>query len=127
MNKFSQKNKSLLKNKKSKKNIKKIYRQTKINKIIGGSNTIVSVNSNFNEQNVKKIIEFIKKNMLYKNKNNSNTNNSLFDTYTNDKYIQKNYGFNSRHFQISMDKNLIFQRLTDQELVLLSALDHLSK
>lgn len=95
MNKFSQKNKSLLKNKKSKKNIKKIYRQTKINKIIGGSNTIVSVNSNFNDQNVKKIIEFIKKNMLYKNKNNSNTNNSLFDTYTNDKYIQKNYGFNS--------------------------------
>ena len=41
--------------------------------------------------------------------------------------ICKNYGFNSRHFQISMDKNLIFQRLTDQELVLLSALDHLSK
>ena len=41
--------------------------------------------------------------------------------------ICKNYGFNSRHFQISMDKNLIFQRLNDQELVLLSALDHLSK
>ena len=41
--------------------------------------------------------------------------------------ICKNYGFNSRHFQISMDKNLIFQKLTDQELVLLSALDHLSK
>jgi hypothetical protein len=41
--------------------------------------------------------------------------------------ICKNYGFNSRHFQISMDKNLIFQRLTDQEQVLLSALDHLSK
>ena len=41
--------------------------------------------------------------------------------------ICKNYGFKSRHFQISMDKNLIFQRLTDQELVLLSALDHLSK
>jgi hypothetical protein len=41
--------------------------------------------------------------------------------------ICKNFGFNSRHFQISMDKNLIFQRLTDQELVLLSALDHLSK
>ena len=28
--------------------------------------------------------------------------------------ICKNYGFNSRHFQISMDKNLIFQKLTDQ-------------
>ena len=41
--------------------------------------------------------------------------------------ICKNYGFNSRHFQFSMDKNLIFKRLTDQELVLLSALDHLSK
>ena len=41
--------------------------------------------------------------------------------------VCKNYGFKSRHFNISMDKNLIFQRLTDQELVLLSALDHLSK
>lgn len=41
--------------------------------------------------------------------------------------ICKNYGFKARHFNISMDKNLIFQRLTDQELVLLSALDHLSK
>ena len=42
-------------------------------------------------------------------------------------FICKNYGYNRRHFQISMDKNLIFQKLTDQELVLLSALDHLSK
>ena len=41
--------------------------------------------------------------------------------------ICKNFGFNQRHFQISMDKNLIFQKLTDQELILLSALDHLSK
>jgi hypothetical protein len=40
--------------------------------------------------------------------------------------VCKNYGFNPRHFQISMDKNLIFQKLTDQELVLLSALDHLA-
>ena len=40
--------------------------------------------------------------------------------------ICKNFGFPSRHFRISMDKNLIFQKLTDQELVLLSALDHLS-
>lgn len=39
----------------------------------------------------------------------------------------KNFGFPPRHFQISMDKNLIFQKLTSQELVLLSALDHLSK
>ena len=41
--------------------------------------------------------------------------------------VCKNFGFPVRHFQISMDKNLIFQKLTDQELVLLSALDHLSK
>ena len=41
--------------------------------------------------------------------------------------VCNNYGFKSRHFQISIDKNLIFQKLTDQELVLLSALDHLSK
>ena len=41
--------------------------------------------------------------------------------------VCKNYGFKSRHFQISIDKNLIFQKLTEQELVLLYALDHLSK
>jgi len=41
--------------------------------------------------------------------------------------VCKNYGYTQRHFRLSMDKNLIFQRLTDQELVLLSALDHLSK
>lgn len=41
--------------------------------------------------------------------------------------ICKNYGFSSKHFKISMDKNLIFQKLTSQELVLLSVLDHLSK
>jgi hypothetical protein len=41
--------------------------------------------------------------------------------------VCKNYGYNCRHFQILMDKNLIFQKLTEQELVLLSALDHLSK
>jgi hypothetical protein len=40
--------------------------------------------------------------------------------------ICKNYGSNVRHFQIAMDKNLIFQKLTSQELVLLSALDHLT-
>ena len=40
--------------------------------------------------------------------------------------ICKNYGYKSRHFQISMDKNLIFQKLTNQEQVLLSALDHLT-
>jgi hypothetical protein len=41
--------------------------------------------------------------------------------------ICKNYGYSNRHFQIKLDENLVFQRLTEQELVLLSALDHLSK
>ena len=41
--------------------------------------------------------------------------------------VCKNIGFPIRYFRISMDKNLIFQKLTPQELVLLSALDHLSK
>jgi len=40
--------------------------------------------------------------------------------------ICKNMGYSSKHFLISMDKNLIFQKLTEQEMVLLSALDHLS-
>lgn len=34
--------------------------------------------------------------------------------------------FMHRHFQFKMDECLIFQRLSQQELVLLSALDHLS-
>lgn len=42
-------------------------------------------------------------------------------------FVCKNYGFPVRYFKISMDKNLIFQKLTDQEQVLLSALDHLAK
>lgn len=41
--------------------------------------------------------------------------------------ICKNYGCSNRYFQIEMDKNLIFQKLTEQELVLLSAMDHLAK
>jgi hypothetical protein len=41
--------------------------------------------------------------------------------------VCKNYGFQSKYFQISIDKNLIFQKLTSQEQVLLSALDHLAK
>lgn len=40
--------------------------------------------------------------------------------------VCKNYGFSKRHFLLSMDKNLIFQRLTEQERVLLQALDHLA-
>jgi hypothetical protein len=42
-------------------------------------------------------------------------------------FVCKNFGYNSKHFIISMDKNLIFQKLTTSELVLLSALDHLSR
>jgi hypothetical protein len=41
--------------------------------------------------------------------------------------ICKNYGYGGKHFRLNMDKNLLFQKLTGQELVLLSALDHLSK
>lgn len=41
--------------------------------------------------------------------------------------ICKTFGFPTKHFQICMDKILLFQKLTEQELVLLSALDHLSK
>ena len=41
--------------------------------------------------------------------------------------VFKNYGYNRKYFQIKLDENLIFQKLTEQELVLLSALDHLSK
>jgi hypothetical protein len=40
--------------------------------------------------------------------------------------VCKNMGFSSRHFQIKMDECLLFQKLTTQELILLSALDHLS-
>ena len=36
-------------------------------------------------------------------------------------------GYHHRHFHIDFDECLIFQRLTDQERVLLSALDYLSK
>lgn len=43
------------------------------------------------------------------------------------KLICKTHGFPSKYFQIKLDENLIFQKLTEQELVLLNALDHLSK
>ena len=35
--------------------------------------------------------------------------------------------FSRRHYQIQMEESLIFQKLTGQEQILLSALDHLSK
>jgi len=41
--------------------------------------------------------------------------------------VCKNFGYSTKHFQIKMDECLVFQKLTPQELVLLSALDHLSK
>ena len=41
--------------------------------------------------------------------------------------ICKNFGYGSKYFRIKMDECLIFQKLSDQELVLISALDHLSK
>lgn len=41
--------------------------------------------------------------------------------------VCKNFGYSTKHFQIKMDECLVFQKLTQQELVLLSALDHLSK
>ena len=40
--------------------------------------------------------------------------------------VLKNYGFSNKHFTIKMDNNIVFQKLTSQELVILSALDHLS-
>jgi hypothetical protein len=40
--------------------------------------------------------------------------------------VCKNFGYKANHFQIKLDENLIFQKLTEQELVLLAALDHLS-
>jgi hypothetical protein len=41
--------------------------------------------------------------------------------------VCKGFGYNVKHFKIKMDECLLFQKLTDQEKVLLSALDHLSK
>ena len=41
--------------------------------------------------------------------------------------VCKNFGYSTKHFQIKMDECLIFQKLSSQEKVLLSALDHLSK
>lgn len=40
--------------------------------------------------------------------------------------VCKNFGYNNKTFCIKMEECLIFQKLSKQELVLLSALDHLS-
>jgi hypothetical protein len=37
--------------------------------------------------------------------------------------VCKNFGYSNKHFQISMDKNLIFQRLTNQELIFFQLFD----
>ena len=50
----------------------------------------------------------------------------LKDTDEGLNLVLKNYGFSNKHFTIKMDDNIVFQRLTSQELVILSALDHLS-
>jgi hypothetical protein len=41
--------------------------------------------------------------------------------------ICKNYGFGAKHFRIKLDECLVFQKLTEQEKILLLALDHLSE
>jgi len=41
--------------------------------------------------------------------------------------VCKNFGYVSKYFQIKLDECLVFQKLTEQELILISALDHLSK
>jgi len=46
---------------------------------------------------------------------------------TNNGVIIKAKNFNARHYSFKMDESLIFQKLTSQELVILSALDHLDK
>jgi hypothetical protein len=44
-----------------------------------------------------------------------------------DENTMKCKNFTGRHFQIRTDECLVFQKLTNQELVILSAMDHLSK
>lgn len=41
--------------------------------------------------------------------------------------ICKNYGSVSKYFRIKLDECLVFQKLTEQEKVLLSVMDHLSE
>jgi hypothetical protein len=44
-----------------------------------------------------------------------------------DEDTMKCKNFSGRHFQIRTDECLVFQKLTNQEMVILSAMDHLSK
>ena len=41
--------------------------------------------------------------------------------------VCKNFGFSNKHFRIKLDECLVFQKLTQQELIILSALDSLAK
>lgn len=41
--------------------------------------------------------------------------------------VYKTFGFKSKYYQIKLDEHLVFQKLNEQEIVLLNALDHLSK
>jgi len=41
--------------------------------------------------------------------------------------ICKNFGFSNKHFRIKLDECLVFQKLTQQELIILAALDNLAK
>jgi hypothetical protein len=41
--------------------------------------------------------------------------------------ICKGFGYSGKHFQIKFDEHLIFQKLTKQELVMLEAMEYLSK
>ena len=50
----------------------------------------------------------------------------IFCELVNDNTIQCK-SFSGRHFQIQTDEILVFQKLTNQELVILSAMDHLIK
>jgi hypothetical protein len=41
--------------------------------------------------------------------------------------ICRNYGYSRKHFRLKFDENLIFQKLSEQELILLNVLDQLAK
>jgi len=41
--------------------------------------------------------------------------------------ICRNYGYSKKHFRLKFDEHMIFQKLSEQELILLNALDQLSK
>ena len=41
--------------------------------------------------------------------------------------ICRNYGYSKKHFRLKFDEHMIFQKLSEQELILLNALDQLAK